>query len=153
MQHLALVVLVAGVAVTAIAVAADETKVETTPPAGQPAPTAADDIDPSPLHIGGARAQGNTVKLFFGVVPHLCSDVRPILTQSDDQITVRLVDVRYNRQEFYESAVPWADCVDGFQQNAIATIELRDLLAAEADGLNVGTGGWEDVVRRGRRRQ
>jgi hypothetical protein len=126
-QGLALFVVVAGVAITAIALSAREATVDTGPSATEPAPTVTGEIDPSTVlrhgdaKIQAARAEGTSLTLFFDELEDLCRDLRPVLRESEDQIAVGLVDAQDDR------GIPWGGCGDGMRgpEDPWGTIDLR----------------------------
>jgi hypothetical protein len=131
-QALAGVVLIVGVAATALALTADDRSVDTVPPATDPTSTTVGDgltgtsspELPFAFRIPAFRAQGVflTVPMQWdsplsGFDP--CIDLRPQVVESSEEIGVELVG------DEPEGALPWAGCGTG-HMGSWGTIELKD---------------------------
>jgi hypothetical protein len=133
-QAVAAVALLTGAAATALALTDRDQAVETGPVTE---PTVSvpevEGIDASTLlrhddaRIRAALADGASLTLFFGD-PDLCTDLRPVVSESQGQVSVGLVRARDER------GVPWAACGGGLRGSLDpwGTVDLASTTAAES---------------------
>jgi hypothetical protein len=130
-QAVAAVALLAGAAATTLALTADDEEVETGPATETPATVPEDEaIDPSTVlrhgdaHIEAALADGTSLTLFFGD-PDLCTDLRPVVSESQGRVSIGLVRAQDER------GVPWAACGGGVRGSLDpwGTVELASTTA------------------------